>query len=75
MRVDEVKRTRRRRVPLMQGQDFLVGRNPHATAAYRRACSPAPRPPRRVPISHGSVTMPANGVMQRLVPGLWLGVQ
>ena len=30
--VDEVKRTRRGRVLLVQGQDFLVGRNPHATA-------------------------------------------
>ena len=33
VRVDEVERAPRRRVLLMQDQDFLIGRNPHATAA------------------------------------------
>jgi hypothetical protein len=33
VRVHEVKRLRCRRVPLMQGEDFLVSGNPHATAA------------------------------------------
>jgi hypothetical protein len=33
VRVDAVDRTRRQRVLLVQAEDLLIGRNPHATAA------------------------------------------